>query len=367
MRGRAVTIARREIIDESKPGIYHITSRCVRRAFLCGKDSYSGQDYEHRKAWIRERILFLTEVFAIDMLGYVVMCNHMHLIPYIRPDLAKLWSPNEVAERWLRVVSTHHRADGEEASPSEEDIAAIVRDPQRVEELRKRLSSISCFMAKLNEYISRRANKEEDLGGRFWEGRFKSTHLSDTAAVVACMVYVDLNPVRAKIATSIEDSENTSGQDRLVAELGRKQVSEYDLRQQKGEALTEPQQALLAEARRRAERARFLVSLSDSPLGTDSPLGRFSESTYLELLDWTGRQVREGKRGVIPDHILPILESLDVNTERWVKTVEHYGSLFHRLVACAEEMAKAARSKGRSWFHGVRACREFYANDTQQA
>jgi REP element-mobilizing transposase RayT len=362
-----VTIARKEIIDESQPGVYHITTRCVRRAFLCGKDSYSGKDYEHRRAWIRERILLLTEVFAIDMLGYVVMCNHLHLVPYIRPDVAKLWSPQEVAERWLKVVSTHHRADDTAEDPSEEDIAAIVSDPARVEELRKRLSSISCFMAKLNEYISRRANKEEGLGGRFWEGRFKSTHLSDEAAILGCMVYVDLNPVRAKMAASIEDSDHSSGQDRLVAEQGRRQVSEYEKRQQEGEVLTEPQEELLAEARERAKRASFLASLNGSPLGPDSPLGRISESTYLELVDWTGRQVRAGKRGTIPDHILPILEGLDVNTAHWVKTVEQYGSLFHRLVARAEDMAKAARAKGRSWFQGVSACREFYASDTQQA
>jgi hypothetical protein len=127
------------------------------------------------------------------------------------------------------------------------------------------------------------------------------------------------------------------------------------------------QEALLAAAHGRAKRASGLVAFRDSPLSPDSPLVGLSESSYLELVDWTGRQVRAGKRGTIPDHISPILEGLDINTERWVKTVEQYGSLFHRLVARAEDMAKAARAQGRRWFHGVRACRELYASNTQQA
>ena len=100
-------------------------------------------------------------------------------------------------------------------------------------------------------------------------------------------------------------------------------------------------------ARDRTKRASFLLSLN-SP---NSALGRFSESTSplqsnveqkrrLELADWTGRQVRKGKRGLIPEHIAPILESLEVNTQHWVKTVENHGSLFHRLVARADDMAR---------------------------
>lgn len=356
-----MTIPRKELIDESVPGVYNVTARCVRRAFLCGKDFYTGNDYEHRRVWIRDRLRYLTEAFAIDLLGYSLMGNHMHLIPRNRPDLAKRWSAEEVARRWLRVVSTHQGASQKGARPSDEAVKAITCSPRRVAELRKRLSSISCFMGKLNEYISRRANGEEKLSGRFWEGRFKSSRLGDTAAIVACMIYVDLNPVRAKMAESLEDSDHTSGQDRLVAELARRRVREYNRRKKLGVALTKRQETLLEKARDRTKRAGFLVSLN-SP---SSPLGRFSESTYLELADWTGRQVRSGKRGVIPEHILPILESLEVNTQCWVKTVERYGSLFHRLVARAEDMAKAARAKGRKWFQGVGACREFYMNKSQ--
>ena len=266
-----------------------------------------------------------------------------------------------MAERWLRVVSTHGNPKGGTKPPSDEEILTITRHPERVEVLRKRLSSISCYMGKLNEYISRRANREEGLTGRFWEGRFKSTRLGDAAAILACMVYIDLNPVRAKMVERIQDSDYTSGQDRYVAELAKKRIKEYRKCCRAGEILTERQGVLLGAARKRAKRANWLVALS----GEDSPVRGISSSTYLELADWTGRQVRKGKRGAIPGHILPILQDLDINTDRLVKTVEKYGSLFHRLVARAEEMTNAARAQGRQWFHGVRACRELYAVGVQ--
>lgn len=358
-----MTIPRREIVDESRPGIYHLTARCVRRAFLCGFDRYSRKDYGHRRGWIVERIQYLLENFAIDMLAYAIMSNHMHQEVRNRPDIARSWSAREVAERWLRVVSTHQRPDGNPRSPTEEDIEVLARKPKRIEVLRKRLSSISCYMAKLNEFISRKANKEDGVPGRFWEGRFKSTRLDDAAAILACMTYIDLNPVRAKMSESLQDSEYTSAQDRYVAELARQRVAEYRKRRRKGEILSERQESLLAAARQRAKRADWLLALDRA----DSPLRGITESAYLELADWTGRQIRTDKRGRIPDHILPILQELDIHTKRWVRTVEKYGSLFHRLVARTETMAQAAAAVGRQWFHGVRACRELYASEAQRA
>jgi hypothetical protein len=69
----------------------------------------------------------------------------------------------------------------------------------------------------LCESIARLANAEDEVTGRFFEGRFKSVRLNDEASVLACMAYVDLNPVRAKMAETPETSEFTSAWQRILA------------------------------------------------------------------------------------------------------------------------------------------------------
>ncbi len=64
-----MTITRSEIFDESEPGMYHLTARCVRRAYLCGMDRYSGIDYDYRRVWIEDRLRHLVDAFAIDLLA----------------------------------------------------------------------------------------------------------------------------------------------------------------------------------------------------------------------------------------------------------------------------------------------------------
>ena len=68
-----MTTPRRELIDESVPGIYNVSTRCVRRSFLCGQDSYAAKNYEHRKIWICERLRFVTLTFAIDRPAHAIM------------------------------------------------------------------------------------------------------------------------------------------------------------------------------------------------------------------------------------------------------------------------------------------------------
>jgi hypothetical protein len=83
---------RSQIVSADEVGVYHCVARCVRRAFLCELDVESLHDYEHRKEWIRERLEELAAVFAIDICGYAVKSNHIHLVLRVRPDLAREWS-----------------------------------------------------------------------------------------------------------------------------------------------------------------------------------------------------------------------------------------------------------------------------------
>lgn len=200
-----MTYARSHLIDPAG-GVYHVCSRCVRRAFLCGADKKSGYDFEHRRAWIEDRILELSKIFSIDILGYAVMSNHYHIVLQVIPTDACRWTNQEIAAKWLALNPRANETDEHRKSRAQ----AIVNDKERLNILRDRLSSLSWFMRFLNEPLARLANKEDNCKGRFWEGRFKSQRLLDEDAILACMVYVDLNPVRAELADEAMTAEYTS-------------------------------------------------------------------------------------------------------------------------------------------------------------
>ncbi len=209
--------ARREIVATDHIGVYHCIARCVRRAFLCGDDPASGKNYDHRKGWIRDRLRTAASAFAIEVCGYSVMSNHFHVVLRVRPDLVGDWSDDEIAARWLRLYPPRDQTTGQPAEPKEHDFNMITSVPERVAELRERLMSLSWFMRCVDEPIARAANAEDDCSGHFWEGRFRSQELLDDAAVLACSVYVDLNPIRAELVLTPEESQFTSAFDRIQA------------------------------------------------------------------------------------------------------------------------------------------------------
>tara|TARA_R110002124_G_scaffold287226_1_gene471751 strand:+ start:113 stop:751 length:639 start_codon:yes stop_codon:yes gene_type:complete len=211
-----MAVARKRQVSLIDTPYYHCISRCVRRAFLCGEDKATGQSFEHRRAWVEDKLLFLGSVFAIDVCAYAVMSNHSHLVLYVDEDKGQSWSTFEVINRWHQLFKgtllTQQYVRGDELI---EPLKTIVE--QTAEVYRQRLTDISWFMRLLNEGIARKANVEDNCTGRFWEGRFKSQALLDDAAIIACMAYVDLNPVRAKIAATPEKSAYTSIQRRIIS------------------------------------------------------------------------------------------------------------------------------------------------------
>ena len=64
------------------------------------------------------------------------------------------------------------------------------------------------------QYIAVRANREDHELGKFWQSRFRAVRLLAEAALLACAAYVDLNPIRAAIAETLERSDYTSVQRR---------------------------------------------------------------------------------------------------------------------------------------------------------
>ena len=188
----------RQVSLEDTP-YYHCISRCVRRAFLCGKDSHTGFNFEHRRQWIVDRIKLLCGVFSVDLCAYAIMNNHYHIVVRIDAEQVQDWSDEEIARRWLSIFTgpllMHQYLGGADLTKPE---LKCVHD--LFSTWRKRLCDLSWFMRCLNEPIARMANAEDHCTGRFWEGRFKSQALLDARAVLACMAYVDLNPIRAAMA-----------------------------------------------------------------------------------------------------------------------------------------------------------------------
>ena len=72
--------------------VFHLVNRCVRRAWLCGEDSSTGKDYSHRKEWIRSRLEELAGIFALDVMSFAVLSNHLHVVVRTRPDIVKSWT-----------------------------------------------------------------------------------------------------------------------------------------------------------------------------------------------------------------------------------------------------------------------------------
>jgi hypothetical protein len=165
-------ILRKFVFDAENVGVYHCISRCVRRAFLCGTDSDSvtTRCFDHRKEWLQARLAFLAGRFGIDVLGFAIMSNHLHVVVRNRPDVVRDWSDDEVARRWLGLFPLGRDQSGPPKAPSQSQLLTITSNPARLAELRKRLSDLSWFMRCLVEPIARQANREDKVSGRFWKG-----------------------------------------------------------------------------------------------------------------------------------------------------------------------------------------------------
>jgi REP element-mobilizing transposase RayT len=318
-------VNRREIFSKTDVQVFHLISRCVRRNHLCGRDRKSGQDYSHRREWIRSRLEELAGIFAIETLGYALMANHMHLVIRTRPDIASSWSDDEVAFRWWSLFPQRRTPTGLPAAPTPEELNHIRNNQAGLAEKRSRLSSVSWFMKCVSEPIAKRANRDDNLTGHFWEARFKANPLLDETAIAACMTYVDLNPIRAAVAQTPETSEFTSLRDR-IADRQATSISSSATG-----VITETEQGpnagwLAPIALAPAEQQ---VSVQSSPRRlTNRGCLQMTLDQYLQLVDWTGRQIRMDKPGQIPQQLDPILTRLDCSVETWLDLVKNFRRRF---------------------------------------
>ncbi len=300
---------------------YHICSRTVRKAFLCGVDKETGDSYEHRRTWIQKRIFQLSQVFAIDICAHAVMHNHLHLVLHVDVEKVKTWSTAEILKRWHQLFKgTYLTRQYQHKQPLDKFQLAMVESSAEI--YKKRLMDISWFMRSLNEPITRQANKEDKCTGHFWEGRFKSQALLDEGALLSCMTYVDLNPVRAAIADTPERSDFTSIQLRINAAI-------------KGE---QPTLLLPFSGNEHQHKTRGIT---------------FSFKDYLTLVDETGRVIRQGKRGAIPAKSASILARIHISDESWLKLTTEFECIFTGAVGTAEHLSEFSEHVGLQRAHGI--------------
>ena len=235
--------ARGKSMDPTKVQVFHITQRCVRRAFLCGDDAVSGKSYGHRKQWIRDRLEFLASVFGVDVL-----------------------------------------------------------------------------------------------------------------TILACAMYVDLNPIRAAMAQTPETSDFTGAKDRLDDLQSAKSSPGTSLNREQTHAWERSGQGTKSGWMSPVE-----IDEASDPIGPDKLLAEdarrasskgflnLSLNFYLDLLDWTGRNLALGKRGAIPDHLEPILKRVGIASSSWCDLIEQFGRLFKRAVGSPQSLADEAEARGQKY------------------
>ncbi len=283
-----MTLPRSQLIAPAQTPYYHCIARCVRRSWLCGEDAYTGKNFDHRKPWLLERLALLAQVFAIRVAGFSVMSNHYHLVLYVDQAFGTSLTNEEIVHRWHQLYTgpalVRRYLKNETLLPEQLKIVE-----KTITCWRERLTNISWFMRCLNEFIARMANREDGCKGRFWEGRFKSQALLDEHALLACMTYVDLNPIRAGIASNLETSDYTSVQARIEAIKGN---------------IPETLPELMP----------FTDVLHQEQ---EQPSLPFRLRDYLDLVDWTGRCVRQDKKGAITANEPRILQTLGLSDVEW--------------------------------------------------
>ena len=302
--------ARKHLVCPSDTPYYHVTSRCVRRAFLCGVDRYSGKSYEHRRGWIEDRVRVLASLFSIQLCAYAVMSNHYHLVIKLCPGESLGWSDDEVLERWTSLFQgpllvRRYRA-GEPLSAPELDTLADLASVYR-----SRLASLSWFMKCLNEPIARQANAEDRCTGHFWEARFHSQPLRSERALLTAMAYVDLNPIRARVARTLAQSRHASIRARIEGDsrLALEQATARFLERNELRRFRTPIRPLMP----------FAAAAKPTDIRHPDDVLPIQADEYVSLVEATGRIVHAGNRIDIDASLAPILERWGMTPEQWTK------------------------------------------------
>jgi len=322
-----MTRARHELIKPGSRGTFHLVTRCVHRSLLLMKGDRRAVLARGLASWLRH--------MGIDLLGYAIMGNHLHLVVRLRPDLVQGWSEAEVARHALAVLPVRSGPGLEPLRVTSELVERYAGNKTWLKKQRQRLSSPSWLLRLVKQEVARRANAEDEVAGHFWESRFTSVALVDAAAVLACLVYVDLNPLRAGMVRLPEASEFTSIRHRFHRAKHGGNSTRADLN------------AADAELGRQLLGMRACAPVNE---WTSEPeTWEINEAAYVDLVEQTGRTVASGKRRSVSAQAPPLIERLGINGHRWHQAMAEGGRMLGSVIGGPEARNAWAAQAGQSW------------------
>ena len=190
-------------------------------------------------------------------------------------------------------------------------------------------------------------------------------------------MYVDLNPVRAALAQSLETSEFTGARARiddlkdskieLEAAHGDQTNQRSSRKSEQSAKTNSTKRSYRWERGRRRKRCGWLSPIEikevSDPIGSDEDKSHRRASLkgflpisllrYLELLDFTGRQVKSAKKGSIPASVQPLLQRLGIEVDSWFSLIEDFGRLFKRAAGRSISISAEAAHRGQNWMHAT--------------
>lgn len=310
-----------QIFNPRERIIVHVWNKFARDLRMLGIDGRTGEVHLHRVRWVQNTEAVFGRLFAIEVRTTAIMGNHVHLVLENRPDIVPKWSDREVVKRWLTITKLKICGGTLEAVPTEKRMQQeLAKGRKHIKRLRKRLANISWYMGAVSECISRQINREEDRKGTCWQGRFQCRVAKTDDDVRIMMMYVDLNPLRANICDRVEESDRSGAGMRLQALLARRNGRPFPKRDVRS---AEWLAALYLDEKRPIDDPMYMSSQSGMRV-SDRGIFWFSDEEYYCLLDLAARQVREGKSGVTPPEVLPIIERLGMSALELTHRIDRY-------------------------------------------
>jgi REP element-mobilizing transposase RayT len=187
---------------KDEEGFFHIMSRTVGQEFYLG-------DVEKEKLF--NIIKYYSGFYFVKPIGLTIMSNHFHLL--IKSEPESYYSDDQVKQRIEKYLDKDKdkkkkkkkkdkEEEGEEVEEGEEEEEISYHKLQRI---KNQMGDISEYVRAIKQTFSRWYNKMNNRTGYFWGDRFKSVLIEKGEALINCLAYIDLNPVRARIVNRPED------------------------------------------------------------------------------------------------------------------------------------------------------------------